>query len=343
MKARNNYGLIRIDDNLLRLENEEQIDVRVFANKQVPIEAAAVEELKGLLGLHSTLEQFNSADSEAFAEPPRIERISLTPDFHKARGISETSGFVVPQAIGNDINCGMRLHTTSLDKGKVRSCLDELETACRRIYFEGGKRIPTLHAHREALLLKGIQGLCDAVVSDFNEGLWSYFHRTSRADALDRIDRSESLIASSVQTLIDKVGSPGQLHRDSQIGSIGGGNHFVEFQEVKRIIDGTVAHAWGHREGMVTVMVRTGSVGIGHNGGSYYQDKVRQIYPPNAKYPENEIFVLPLTERFNESASVFWDSMHNAVNFAYVNRMFLALLAWSSLESVCGNIDFDLR
>lgn len=37
MKAKDNHGLIRIDDNLLRLENEEQIDVRVFANKQVPM------------------------------------------------------------------------------------------------------------------------------------------------------------------------------------------------------------------------------------------------------------------------------------------------------------------
>lgn len=347
MKNKENHGLVRVDENLLRLENAAQVDVRVFANERVPIEAAAVEELNGLLGLQATLERFHEADVEAFAQPPRLERISLTPDFHKARGIPvgtvlETSGFVVPQAIGNDINCGMRLHKTSLEAGQLRTRLDALEVASRRIYFEGGRRIPTLYEHREALLLNGIEGLYDTVRDDFDEGLWRYFHRTSRKDTLSRIDRSGSLKAGSIQKLADYLGHAGQLQRDSQIGSIGGGNHFVEFQEVKRIIDGTIAHAWGLRAGMVTVMVHTGSVGIGHTAGSYYQDQVRQIYPSNARHPDNNIFILPITEKYKASATAFWDAMHNAANFAYVNRMFLALMAWSSLESACGNIDFDL-
>lgn len=347
MKQKESHGLNRVDDNSLQLENEEEIDVRVYANRHVPIEAAAVDELKSLLQLQSTLERFYTADSEAFGSLPRIERISLTPDFHKARGIPvgtilETSGFIVPQAIGNDINCGMRLHTTSLSEAEVSCKLDELETKCRQIYFEGGRRIPTLHEHREALLLDGIRGLFDTVSSNFDEGLWSYFHRTSRSETLARMDRSGSLKANSIQKLTDFVGKPGQLHRDSQIGSIGGGNHFVEFQKVKRIIDGTVAHAWGLKEGMVTVMVHTGSVGIGSAVGMHYQDQVRQLYPRNVAYPENGIFVLPLAERFEATASVFWDALHNGANFAYVNRMFLALMAWSSIESVCGRVDFDL-
>lgn len=346
MKTKENYGLNRIDDNALQLENELQIDVRVFANRDVPIEAAAVEELKSLLGLQDTLHRFYSADSEAFAQQPRIERISLTPDFHKARGIPvgtvlETSGFVVPQAIGNDINCGMRLHTTSLCEDEVRSNLDELESKCRQIYFEAGRRIPTLYEHREALLLAGIRGLFDTVSGDFDEGLWSYFHRTPRS-SLSRIDRSGSLSANSIQKLSDFVGKPGQLHRDSQIGSIGGGNHFVEFQKIKRIIDGTIAHAWGLKEGMVTVMVHTGSVSVGSTVGSHYQEKVRQVHPRNVAYPENGIFVLPVAERFEATAALFWDALHNGANFAFVNRMFLAMMAWSSLESVCGHVDFDL-
>ncbi len=38
----------------------------------------------------------------------------------------------------------------------------------------------------------------------------------------------------------------------------------------------------------------------------------------------------------------FGDALHNGANFAFVNRMFLAWMAWSSLESVCGPVDFDL-
>jgi hypothetical protein len=33
--------------------------------------------------------------------------------------------------------------------------------------------------------------------------------------------------------------------RDLQIGSVGGGNHFVEIQAVEEIHDGGTAHAWG--------------------------------------------------------------------------------------------------
>ena len=43
-----------------------------------------------------------------------------------------------------------------------------------------------------------------------------------------------------------------------------GGNHFVEVQKVEKILDGTVAHAWGLTVGQVVVMVHTGSVGFGH-------------------------------------------------------------------------------
>lgn len=347
MKHKENHGLSRVNNTMLRLENNLDVDVTVFANPEVPIEEAAVAELKSLLELQETLEAFHGADAEAFAEIPRIEKISLTPDFHKARGIPvgtvlETSGFVVPQAIGNDINCGMRLHKTSLEAEDIRGKLDQLETHCRQIYFEAGRRIPTEHEHREALLLNGIRGLYDTVHDDFDEGLWGYFHRTSRKSTLERIDRDGSLPAKSIQKLSDFVGAAGELHRDSQIGSIGGGNHFVEFQEVKKIINGTVAHAWGLREGMVTVMVHTGSVGVGHVTGSYYQEKVRRIFPKNVAHPDNGIFLLPLTERFEETAQLFWDAMYNGANFAFVNRMFLALMGWSCLEQICGQITFDL-
>ncbi len=63
-------------------------------------------------------------------------------------------GFVVPQAIGNDINCGMRLHTTTLKPGRRRVKVDELETAFRHIYFEGGRNIPMTRGQRHAMFTR---------------------------------------------------------------------------------------------------------------------------------------------------------------------------------------------
>jgi len=139
--------LTRLDANRVRVNNKHGIDAVLFANAQVPVEAAVVTELLGLLDLQETVERVAAATPDAFDAPPSISQVAITPDFHKARGIPvgtvlETQGFLVPQAIGNDINCGMRLHLTSLKEDQITGNLDALETAMRGLYFEGGRNIP---------------------------------------------------------------------------------------------------------------------------------------------------------------------------------------------------------
>ena len=112
--------LRRVDENRLSIPNDFDVDVSLFANENVPVEQIAIDELRRMLELQQTVEAFEKASPESFATPPRITRVAVTPDFHKAQGIPvgtilETSGFIVPQAIGNDVNCGMRLHLTGLN------------------------------------------------------------------------------------------------------------------------------------------------------------------------------------------------------------------------------------
>ena len=338
--------LTRVNENRLTIPNDFDVDVTLFANDQVPIEQIAVDELRRMLELQETVEAFAKASPESFSTPPRISRVAVTPDFHKAQGIPvgtvlETSGFVVPQAIGNDVNCGMRLHLTGLTADEVVGHIDELETECRHMFFEAGRRIPMHRSHREAMLLGGINGLYETVDRGFDEGLWAHFHRQPSQKTMSRIERQGSLDAERVFGLDNYLGET-RLSRDSQIGSIGGGNHFVEIQQVAKILDGKVAHAWGLKPGMVTVMVHTGSVSVGSACETFYRDKVRGIFPENLKHPNNGIFVLPFGERHHETVAMFWDAMHNAANFAFANRMFLGLMAWASLEKCIGQTTFDL-
>jgi tRNA-splicing ligase RtcB len=249
---------------------------------------------------------------------------------------------VIPQAIGNDVNCGMRLHLTSIRAEQVSESLDDLETACRRMYFEAGRNIPMTRIQREAMFKNGLLGLLDATPKSFTEGLWSLFHESDLERDLTKVEQLGSLRAERVFGLGDFLGPEDRASRDSQIGSIGGGNHFVEIQRVERILDGPTAYAWGLKPGMVTVMVHTGSVMVGHLCGTYYRDVVRKIYPADLKYPENGIFVLPLGEKHRQEAARFWDALHNAANFAFANRLFLALMALASLREVHGEVDFSL-
>ena len=339
--------LRRLDPNRLRVDNKYDLDAVLFANDQVPVEASAVTELLELLDLQETVEQVARAAPDRFAEAPVVEQVAVTPDFHKARGVPvgtvlATRGFVVPQAIGNDINCGMRLHTTSLRAEEVAGRLDELETAFRHIFFEGGRDIPMSRGQREALLKNGLTGLFDATPRNQTEGLWSLVHELDLDRELARVERRGSLPAGRTFGLDDFLGPADRLSRDSQIGSIGGGNHFVEIQRVEKVFDGGVAHAWGLKPGMVTVMVHTGSVSIGHLCGGYFQEAVRRLHPATLKHPGNGIFILPGGGAQREEAALFWDALHNAANFAFANRMFLALMAWAGLRRVIGDVGFSL-
>ncbi|HYH44258.1 MAG TPA: RtcB family protein, partial [Thermoanaerobaculia bacterium] len=289
------------------------------------------------------------AAPDSFDEAPAIAQVAVTPDFHKARGIPvgtvlATRGFVVPQAIGNDINCGMRLHVTSLQADQVAGRLDELETAFRHIFFEGGRDIPMSRGQREAMLRNGLTGLLEATPRSRGEGLWALVHELDIGGGgeLDRVEQRGSLRAERVAGLEDFLGPADRASRDSQIGSIGGGNHFVEIQRVDKILDGAVAHAWGLKPGLVTVMVHTGSVSVGHVCGQAYQDLVRKIHPAALKHPGNGIFLLPDGGVHRETAGLFWDALHNAANFAFANRMFLALMALSGLRRVLGDVAFPL-
>src|SRR5262245_59004850 len=124
--------LRRLTHTQLEVVNDLGIDATLFANEQVPIESAAVNELLCMLQLHETVERFADASPDSFATPPAIDRVAVTPDFHKAAGVPvgtvlATRGFVVPAAIGNDVNCGMRVHVTDLPAERVVDHLDELD------------------------------------------------------------------------------------------------------------------------------------------------------------------------------------------------------------------------
>lgn len=339
--------LERVDGYRSRIVNAWNIPAVLFAGEGVRVETAAVTELISMLDVQGTANGFYEADPESFASHPEVTQVAVTPDFHKGQGIPigtviATKGFAIPQAIGNDVNCGMRLHVTTLRSDQVREVLDEIEKACRQVFFQGGRDIPMTRAHREAMFLNGISGLLDSVSHDHNEGLWSIFHELDLANDLSRIERRGSLRAHGVFGLSDFMGPADRVSRDNQIGSIGGGNHFVELQEVIRVLDGPTAHAWGLEVGAVTVMVHTGSLSIGQVSGSYYRDAVKQVFPRALKHPQNGIFILPLGERHEKVVEHFNDTLSNAANFAFVNRMFLAIMMLSCVRRVLGDVGMSL-
>lgn len=89
-------------------------------------------------------------------------------------------------------------------------------------------------------------------------------------------------------------------------------------------------------------MVHTGSVSIGHFCGEVYREQVRKMYPAQLRHPENGVFLLPTGESQRATVALFWDTLNNAANFAFANRMFLAVMALDSLRKVAGDVGSEL-
>lgn len=133
---------------------------------------------------------------------PWVDELRVMPDVHLGAGatigtvIGSTSA-ICPSAVGVDIGCGVNAVKTSLKRDDVDDILHKL-----RLAFE--KAVPVgFNAHDEAL---GKRRLSEFGVSVYNDAL-----------ALDRDFHSLHM---DVDKLQGKAGR--------QLGTLGGGNHFIE-------------------------------------------------------------------------------------------------------------------
>lgn len=338
----------RSDDTTLSIPNPYGVPVTLFANRDVPIEVEAIEQALGFVSIQGTLQDLDAAQRAGKIAPfwgdrvGNLDRVVLTPDFHRGSGIpvgtvAQARGFVVPQAVGNDVCCGMRLLATDLTRGELAAHLDDVERALREVFFQGKREISMSLRQREALLRDGLWGLLETAGDNAGDGLWRYYDARAQEADLSRVHFQGVVPAKNLFAFGDYVKSSGASNsRDSQIGSIGGGNHFVEMQAVEQVLDGTTAHAWGVQEGTVTIMAHSGSVGLGHAVGGYFLDQAKAIFPRELKHPEHGFYAVPTEGPHAWLAAKYLDAMHNAANFAFGNRLFLGLMAVRVLSEVLG-------
>lgn len=307
----------------------------------------AVAELHQMTALEKTLKRLTAIPSYSEGNNLQIEKIILTPDFHKGAGIPigtvmMTKGFVVPQAMGNDINCGMRFYTTDLAEEQIQAKLPELTKKIRHIFFEGGRQIPMTGRQRHALFRYGLEGLLETNHDSKKSGLWRYYQPDIQEKWLNRTVFRGSLKADDTEGLDDFIGSYEQLTYDDQIGTIGGGNHFLEVQRVAEIYDGQTANAWQIKKGAIVVMLHAGSLTIGHHSGLLSRQICQNVYPAGLPHPENKIYPIPKTSPIPETWSRFWSTCDNAANFGFANRLFLGFMIEDAFTNVLGECHMDL-
>ena len=278
---------------------------------RVPGLIVADEVLMSHIRREASLEQLANG-----ATLPGIVKAALAmPDIHQGYGLpvggvvatDAERGVVSPGAIGFDINCGVRLLSTGLDATEVRSRLDDLVSAL----FTS---IPTG---------VGSHGRVDLTPRDLSRVMergaaWAVERGWGDSEDVGRLE-SEGRIAGADPAAV----SAQALERGRrQLGTLGSGNHFLEIQVVDEVFDERRADDLGVRPGQVTVMIHTGSRGLGHQVCTDYLKITEQaVRRYGIAVPDRQLACAPVD---SDEARAYLGAMRAAANFAFANRQVLS-------------------
>jgi tRNA-splicing ligase RtcB (3'-phosphate/5'-hydroxy nucleic acid ligase) len=247
--------------------------------------------------------------------PGIVKAAMAMPDIHQGYGLpvggvvatDARSGVVSPGAIGFDINCGVRLLKTSLRADDIAAKMEPLVDALYQV-------IPTGVGSKGSLTLDP-SGL-DGVLAD--GARWAVEKGYGVAEDLGRIESDGCLPGASPPSVSAHARERGKR----QLGSLGSGNHFLEVQTVEAVYDARVASALGLSEGAVTVMIHTGSRGLGHQVCTDYLDVTgKALRRYGITVPDRQLACAPAD---SEEARAYLGAMRAAANFAFANRQVLS-------------------
>jgi tRNA-splicing ligase RtcB (3'-phosphate/5'-hydroxy nucleic acid ligase) len=309
--------LQRVDEVLWEIPAEPPMRVpgRIFAD----------EELLDAIREDRSLEQVANV-----ATLPGIVDASIAmPDIHQGYGfpvggVAATlppDGVVSPGGVGYDINCGVRLLALPLTDS-------ELGDRRQRLVHAISREVPAGAGKEGALALSGPQ--LDRVLARGPSALVEE-HEVGQPEDLDRTESRGRIEGADPDQVSERAHSRGA----AQLGTMGSGNHFVEVQTVERLNDAELAAGYGLSEGQVTVLIHSGSRGLGHQ---VCTDFVRRMDAALGRYgielPDRQLACAPISSLEGEA---YLAAMAAAANFAWANRQAIAHGVRLAVASVLGD------
>ncbi len=227
--------------------------------------------------------------------------VCLMPDTHTGMGmpiggVIAAKGVVIPNAVGVDIGCGMAYVKTSIPVKALKETMTGSGNLVQGIVGDILRNIPVGFAH----------------------------HKTPMpCYTLDRAMEELSLYEADRELL-------GQLEAGYfQVGTLGGGNHFIELQE--------------DEEGFLSVMLHSGSRHFGKSVCDYFHQKARE---QNCRWysqvpDEYRLAFLPVD---TPEGRQYLNWMNLSMDFARENREKLMLAVKAVLEKWIGRYtDLELK
>jgi tRNA-splicing ligase RtcB (3'-phosphate/5'-hydroxy nucleic acid ligase) len=216
----------------------------------------------------ATIEQANQTAALSFVYP----HVALMPDAHVGKGaavgtVIPTLGAVIPAAVGVDIGCGMIAARTRLTASDI-----------------AGKDLASLRS--------SIESAIPLSAGNYNRSLALFEFTQARLDQLERL---------AADSGVDLSHSP---KWKVQLGTLGGGNHFIEL-----CIDADDA---------VWMFLHSGSRGVGHKIATHYVNVAKALCAKRVvSLPNPDLAFL---EEGTAEFADYIDGLHWAQQFALANR-----------------------
>ena len=231
---------------------------------------------------------------------PDVERVyDITVD-HPAHDFV-ANGFVVH-------NCGVRLLTSDLKLDDVKPRLREVTSALFDAVPSG------VGSTRPELVLSD-----DELTQVMQKGAdWARERGYGTKADVEHLEEGGCIPGADPGEVSKRARARGR----DQLGTLGSGNHFAEIGVVDEVHDEAAARAFGLELGRITLMIHSGSRGLGHQ---VCTDSIEEMLRASAKYG------IPLVDRQlccapieSPEARRYLAAMAAAANFAFANRQVMA-------------------
>jgi len=316
------HRLRQVDETLWEIPASSRPDMRV------PARVFADRVLLDAILADRSLEQLENVATL----PGIVEAALAMPDIHQGYGFpvggvaaTETpDGVVSPGGVGYDINCGVRLLALPLS-------VDELGDRREPLVHEISRAIPAGAGKQGAVRFHGAE--LDRVLLDGPSRLVELGIGT--ADDLEHTESKGRLDGADPSAVSERA----HIRGEGQLGTIGSGNHFIELQRVGELFDPVAAVAFGLEEGRVTILIHSGSRGLGHQ---VCTDYVKQMDSVQRRYgivlPDRQLACAPQS---SPEGRGYLAAMAAAANFAWANRHAMTHGVRESIRRVLGDAAAD--
>ena len=226
-------------------------------------------------------------------------------------------GVISPGGVGYDINCGVRLAATDLPhteiKDRVRALVEGLyrHVPCG-VGSTGSLKLSV--AEEKKVLRQGSQ--------------WAVRQGYGLAEDIEHTEDYGCLSGADPDVISERALTRGSR----QLGTLGSGNHFLEVGVVEEIYHPEAAQAFGLFKDQVTVMIHSGSRGLGYQVcDDYLALLTKQVKKLDIELPDRQLACAPIQ---SAEGRQYLSAMACAANYAYANRQVMLHLVREVFEQV---------